>query len=100
MTFEVPARVQNDECADAGDQDREQQPQTIEVERQRQSERWRPRQLDQAPGSGDRSPISLPRDTASRAGQAASMPARRGNRLTNHAARIATTNGERMRADH
>ena len=56
VTFEVTAGVQDDERADAGNQGREQQPQAIEVERQRQSERRRPRQLDQAASSGDRSP--------------------------------------------
>ena len=55
VTFEVAAGVQDDERADAGYQCREQQPQTIEVERQRQSERRRPRQLDQPPASGHRS---------------------------------------------
>ena len=78
--------------------EREQQPETVEVERQRQAERRRPRQLDQA--ARLRTPpasISLPKSTASRAGQAASIPARCGNRLTNQAARIATTNGERMK---
>ena len=59
---------------------------------------------DRAHGSSIRRPapetalaISLPRSTVSRAGQAASSAARRGNRLTNQAARIATTNGERMK---
>ena len=56
VTFEVAAGVQHDERADAGNQDRKQQPQAIEVERQRQSERRRPRQFDQAPSFGDRSP--------------------------------------------
>ena len=59
---------------------------------------------DGAHGSSTRRPppetarrISLPSSTASRAGQAARIPARCGNRLTSHAARMATTNGDRMK---
>src|SRR5688500_14389366 len=40
---------------------------------------------------------SLPRKAASTAGQAASIPARCGNRLTSHAAGITITKGERIR---
>src|SRR5687768_18107349 len=47
-SFEIAAGVEDDERADAGDQRCEQQPQAIEIERQRQSERRRPRQRDQA----------------------------------------------------
>ncbi len=46
VPVEVATRVEDDEGADAGDQRREQQPQTIEVEGQRQAQRRRPRQLD------------------------------------------------------
>ena len=59
---------------------------------------------DGAHGSSTRRPppetalsSSLPKSTASRAGQAASIPARCGNRLTSQAAGIATTKGERMK---
>src|SRR4051812_40327763 len=41
--------------------------------------------------------ISRPKTTASRAGQAASTPARSGRRLTTQAARTATKKGERMK---
>ena len=101
VTIEVTAGIENNERTDAGNQRREQQPETIEVERQRQSERRRPRQLDQAAAAGARSQtIRLPKSTASRAGHIASNPARRGNRLTSHAARSATTKGREDEADH
>ena len=66
VPVEVAAGVQNDERADAGDQRREQQPETIEVERQRQSERRRPRPARPAAPPADTAlRISLPRTTAS-----------------------------------
>ena len=34
MTLQILARIQDDECADGGDEQREQQPQAVEVERE------------------------------------------------------------------
>jgi hypothetical protein len=56
MIVQVLAGVEDDERADQRDQQREQQPQPVEVEGQRQAERRRPRPLDQAAARGQRRP--------------------------------------------
>ena len=69
MVFEVAAGVENDECADAGNEDGEEQPETVEVEGQRQAERRRPRRLDQAPASRHRAPHLTGKDEREERGQ-------------------------------
>ena len=54
MTGKVAACVENDKRSDAGDEDGEQQPQAVEVERQRQTEGRRPREFDEPAGIAER----------------------------------------------
>jgi hypothetical protein len=52
MAVKIAARVEDHERPDARDHHREQQPESVEIERQRQAQRRRPRALDDVGSAG------------------------------------------------
>jgi hypothetical protein len=79
VTVEVAACVENDKGADAGDQRREQEAQAVQVERERQSKRRRPGQLDQAAARGNGFPQFVGKEDGEQRGPGGQHPRSTGN---------------------